>query len=152
MSELKRYIGIKVVSAYREIRFTKGGSNDTATPGYRVLYGDGHEAWLPGDLFEETYMPIDQMTFGLALEALKTGRSVARSGWNGKYMWLRLREPDSKSDMTLPYIYMVYPLYHPAYPNGAKVPWLASQTDILSEDWAVVDEIQIANELASRRG
>jgi hypothetical protein len=152
MSELKRYIGTKVISAYREIRFTKGGSNDKATPGYHVLYEDGYESWSPAHVFEKAYKPTDQMTFGLALEALKMGYAVARSGWNGKYMWLRIRDPHPESDMTLPYIYMVYPLYHPAYPNGAKVPWLASQTDILNEDWTVVDDLQIANELASKRG
>jgi hypothetical protein len=37
--------------------------------------------------------------------------------------------------MTLPYIYIEYPKGHPAYPNGSRVPWLASQTDLLAEDW-----------------
>ena len=41
--------------------------------------------------------------------------------------------------MTLPYVYMRYPVDHPAYPQGSRVPWLASQTDLLSEDWELVD-------------
>ncbi len=53
-------------------------------------------------------------------------------------MWLRIQTPDANSKMTLPYIYIEYPVGHPAYPNGSRVPWLASQTDILSEDWAIV--------------
>ena len=78
------------------------------------------------------------MNFGQALDSLKLGQRVARSGWNGKGMWLRIQTPDANSKMTLPYIYIEYPVGHPAYPNGSRVPWLASQTDILSEDWVIV--------------
>jgi hypothetical protein len=53
-------------------------------------------------------------------------------------MWLKLQVPDERSKMTLPYIYIEYPVGHPAYPEGARVPWLASQTDMLAEDWGVV--------------
>jgi hypothetical protein len=75
------------------------------------------------------------MNFGQALEWLKKGKSIYRSGWNGKGMWLLLQTPDANSKMTLPYIYIEYPVGHPAYPNGSRVPWLASQTDLLAEDW-----------------
>ena len=53
-------------------------------------------------------------------------------------MWLCLQVPDEHSKMTLPYIYIEYPVGHPAYPAGSRVPWLASQTDILAEDWIEV--------------
>jgi hypothetical protein len=76
------------------------------------------------------------MNFGQALEWLKKGKSIHRTGWNGKGMWLLLQTPDAGSKMTLPYIYIEYPKGHPAYPNGSRVPWLASQTDILANDWA----------------
>jgi len=75
------------------------------------------------------------MNFGQALEWLKKGKAIYRAGWNGKGMWLLLQTPDANSKMTLPYIYIEYPKGHPAYPNGSRVPWLASQTDILAEDW-----------------
>ena len=79
------------------------------------------------------------MTFGGAIRALMHGGiKVARSGWNGKGMWLVLQIPDEHSKMTLPYIYIEYPVGHPAYPSGSRVPWLASQTDILAEDWVIV--------------
>lgn len=68
------------------------------------------------------------MTFGEAVEAMKNGYRVAREGWNGKGMWLALQRPDEHSKMSLPYIYM-------RTVQGDLVPWLASQTDILSEDW-----------------
>ena len=71
------------------------------------------------------------MDFGSAVKALKLGNTVARSGWNGKGMWLALQRPDAGSKMSLPYIYMKTADDH-------CVPWLASQTDMLSSDWCVV--------------
>jgi hypothetical protein len=70
-------------------------------------------------------------SFGEALIALKSGQTVARKGWNGRGMWLGLQRPDTQSKMTLPYIYM-------STVQGDLVPWLASQTDLLAEDWEVV--------------
>lgn len=70
------------------------------------------------------------MNFGQAIEALKAGKRVTRPGWNGKGMWLGLQVPDGGSKMTLPYIYM-----RTAGDIGDHVPWLASQTDMLSDDW-----------------
>ena len=71
------------------------------------------------------------MDFSGAVRALKRGDKVARSGWNGKGMWLGLQVPDAHSKMGLPYIYM-------STVTGQLVPWQASQTDILSEDWELV--------------
>lgn len=70
------------------------------------------------------------MDFGDAIRALKAGKRVARAGWNGKGMWLEGQFPDAHSKMTLPYIYM-------KTADGNLVPWLASQTDMLSEDWSL---------------
>lgn len=79
------------------------------------------------------------MDFGNALRALKQGLKVCREGWNGKGMWLQLQEPDKHSKMTLSYIYIEYPVGSEAYPNGSRVPWLASQTDLLSSDWMILE-------------
>ena len=76
------------------------------------------------------------MDFGGALDALKAGFSVCRTGWNGKGLWLELQTPDHNSHMTLPYIYINYPVDAQNTP-GARVPWLASQTDMLATDWQV---------------
>lgn len=76
------------------------------------------------------------MKFGAALEILKHKGKVHREGWNGKGLWLELQVPDEHSKMTLPYIYINYPEDAKNTP-GARVPWLASQTDILAEDWEV---------------
>lgn len=80
------------------------------------------------------------MDFGKALENLKNGHKVCREGWNGKGMWLLMQRPEENSKMTLPYIYIEYPTGHVAYPNGSRVPWLASQTDMLADDWLVLTD------------
>ncbi len=71
------------------------------------------------------------MDFGEALKLLKDGYRVTRPGWNGKNMWIELQQPDLASKMDLPYIYM-------STVTGDLVPWLASQTDVLAEDWLAV--------------
>lgn len=70
------------------------------------------------------------MNFGSALAKLRKGYQVHRLGWNGKGMSIKLQTPSEKSYMTLPYIFM-----HTA--QGERVPWLASQTDLLATDWKV---------------
>ena len=70
------------------------------------------------------------MNFGESLENLKVGNKVCRNGWNGKGMWLELQIPTDKSKMTLPYIFM-------KTADENLVPWLASQTDMLAEDWEI---------------
>lgn len=71
--------------------------------------------------------------FEQALSALKCGQRVARAGWNGKGMWLNMQVPDAGSKMTLPYIYM-------STVAGNLVPWICSQTDMLSNDWEIIQE------------
>ena len=78
------------------------------------------------------------MDFSMALKRLKEGAKLQRSGWNGVGLWLTLQVPDVNSKMTLPYIYISYPDDAKTTP-GAKVPWLASQTDLLADDWQVVE-------------
>jgi alkylated DNA repair dioxygenase AlkB len=75
--------------------------------------------------------------FEFALSQLRAGRGVRRSGWNGAGLTVRMQVPDEHSKMTLPYLYIEYPAEHPITP-GARCPWLASQTDILAQDWGVV--------------
>ena len=86
------------------------------------------------------------MNFGKALEALKAGSKVARSGWNekGLSIELQLHVPDAQSKMMmLPYLFMNYPAAPasdtaPTNHINARVPWMASQTDMLADDWIVV--------------
>ncbi len=61
----------------------------------------------------------------------ETGELKYSQGWNGKGMYLSLQVPDAHSKMTQAYIYM-------KTADDTLVPWLASQTDMLSEDWGQV--------------
>jgi hypothetical protein len=83
------------------------------------------------------------MNFGQALEFLKAGRKVARAGWNGKGMWLRLVDkgewyvsgPDETEMSGSTFIGM-------KTADNKFVPWTASQTDVLAEDWDIVPNNQ----------
>ena len=80
------------------------------------------------------------MDFGYAVKMMKEGKRVSRIGWNGKGMWLRLAESPTKTEYRidgevfgfLPYIQM-------KTADDKIVPWLASQTDVLAEDWVITD-------------
>ena len=81
------------------------------------------------------------MDFGECIRMLKQGKRMARKGWNGKGIYIELQVPDEHSKMTLPYIYMVtngLVSDNPDAPRGV-VPWLASQTDMLAEDWVTIE-------------
>lgn len=82
------------------------------------------------------------ITFGDALEALKNGFCVSRQGWNGKGMWLVLVAPketvlffDNNSELQ---DYETHPFIAMKTVDDKLVPWLASQTDMLAEDWCIV--------------
>ena len=76
-----------------------------------------------------------EMDFGDVIKDLKKVniKKFARKGWNGKNMYIQLQVPDKHSKMSLPYIYM-------KTAQGDLVPWLASQTDMLADDWMEVRE------------
>jgi hypothetical protein len=94
--KMKKYLGVKTVSAEPMTRDEAGnaglvrgyeanGYNETENAeGYKVVYEDGYKSWSPKETFEKAYRKIDGLTFGNAIEALKSGKRVARKGWNGK--------------------------------------------------------------------
>lgn len=145
--EMPKYIGVKIIWAIpmtREAFEAKHGRNvggDKHGEGYEVTYEGGYQAWSPKDVFDAAYRPIDGMTFGLAIEALKMGKKVARRGWNGKGIFIELQVPDQYSKMSSPYIFIDTTGLQTDNPDAprSRVPWLASQTDMLAEDWRVVE-------------
>jgi hypothetical protein len=70
------------------------------------------------------------MDFGGALNALREGKKVTRTGWNNSSIWLELQIPDEHSKMTKPYIYMVK--------GDDKFPCDLSCESILGVDWVIV--------------
>lgn len=77
------------------------------------------------------------MNFGQAISAMKSGLKVYRLGWNSNGIFINLQVPDEHSKMTHPYIYIDTCNLQTDNPDKPKVrvPWLASQTDMLAEDW-----------------
>ena len=77
------------------------------------------------------------MDFGLAISELKAGGKVRRRGWNGKGIFIELQKPDENSKMTHPYIFIDTTGLQTENEDAPKdrVPWLASQTDMLANDW-----------------
>ena len=83
--------------------------------------------------------------FGWALDHLKAGNRVSRDGWNGVGIFLELQVPDADSKMTAPYIYIDTTNLNTTNRQAPKVivPWLASQTDMLAEDWRMIDGLPL---------
>lgn len=171
---MNQFIGVKLVNAkpmtrleYNTFRgWVLPGDENGDDAGFLVEHVDGgksnteafsgYASWSPKDVFERAYRPVDGLTFGGAIEALKAGKKVARAGWNGKGMWLAMSPgvKDLSSDKfwagpnrefavanggsaeVLPCITMKTVNAHGR--EAILMGWLASQTDMLSEDWAVV--------------
>ncbi len=113
-------------------------------PGYKVVYKDRYVSWCPKGSFEEAGRPIDGMTFGQAIEAMKQGKKVARRGWNGKGMYVFLADEGgdfhTKAEIGPERRACVHPFIVMYTAQGDFQPgWLASQNDMLSDDWTLVD-------------
>lgn len=157
------YFGTKRIKArpmswaiYHTYRGWKDGvSSDD--PGYLVEYLDnsgpsnhkdhaGYISWSPKDVFEGHYQPTTAMSFGHAIVALKAGHRVGRVGWNGKGMWLSLVKPGFYDvaigafglDCTVRRVELL-PWIGMKTADNKFVPWLASQTDMLADDWSIVE-------------
>jgi len=136
------------------VEYLDGGAPNTS-------HYAGHVSWSPKAQFDAAYRPTSGMNFGLALEALKQGQRVARAGWNGKGMWVvymsgmdlppfNTQGTDRKvNDRTAKWIGEDQPLHTLPYiamwttdatGRRAWLPgWLASQSDMLSDDWLIID-------------
>ena len=151
---MQTYIGTKVVDAtpmnrgdYNDYRgWTIPEDENPSDEGYRVHYPDGYVSWSPKTTFEAAYEAVGIMDFRAALSVIKQGGKVARAGWNGKGMFLFL-VPGSTFQVNRPPLLGIYPEgteinYQPHIDmktaDGTVVPWLASQSDLLAEDWIVV--------------
>lgn len=157
MTEMGKYLGVKLVSAramtlgdYNELRgWVMPNDQDPDAPGYLVVYKDGYRSWCPEQQFLEANRPIDRMTFGHAVEAAKVGHRIARAGWNGKNMFVvylpGYPEGIVANEITQkafgydgPELHKVRPYLVMRCADGTHQMWLASQSDILEEDWMIV--------------
>ena len=117
-----------------------------ADEGYLVKYSDDYQSWSPKSAFEAAYRKSGEMNFGHALEALKHGDRVARTGWNGKNMFLFLVHGKELNrcmyDKNFPYSENMAEcgdsICMKTAQNTICIGWLASQTDMLAEDWEII--------------
>lgn len=120
--------------------------------GYVIFYRGGeYVSWCPKKEFEDVSRPCDGMTFGEAIEAMKRGWKVTRLGWNGKgmYIWVmpgstvrgcnQITDPHlAVIDKAEGEIRFLGSIRMRTATGDVLTGWLASQTDMLAEDWAVV--------------
>lgn len=163
---MQEYIGTKRLNAkpmtrgeYNVLRgWTLPADENGADDGYLVEDHDGGKAnvdgyagyvsWSPKDVFEASYQPTTALSFGHAIVSLKAGKKVARSGWNGKGMFLvlqpatvdaKLREGSVYEQALSSNICTINAHIDMRTATGEMQPgWLASQSDMLADDWYIV--------------
>lgn len=159
-----RHIGTKIVTAeamtraaYNKFRgWALPDDEDGEDAGYLVEYQDGgkpnvegragYVSWTPKQQFDAAYHSCSAMPLGLAIEALKRGERIARTGWNGKGMFVYLVPANAYPAQTgvakaffgdgalVPYnAYMALKGV-----DGTVSTWAPSGSDTLAEDWQIV--------------
>jgi len=167
---MQRFIGTKEINAipmnrldYNEFRgWVLPADENGADEGYLVEYVDGGAAnmkeyegyvsWLHKDVFDRAYTNKNAMSFGDAIHFLKNGERVARKGWNGKGMFIyyvaaNSCPADNNKKGTMIGVFKDDLVPYQAYiamktVDDTVVPFLASQTDVLAEDWGIVHHNQ----------
>jgi hypothetical protein len=162
---MKRFIGTKLINAtpmtrldYNILRgWTLPEDENGDDNGFLVEYVDGGKAntkdyagyisWSPEDVFKSSYRLVTGLSFGGALEALKAGLKVSRSGWNGKGMFIFLVE-GSSFKVNRPPLLGIFPEgtdinYRPHIDmkgvDGSISVWNPTNNDCLAEDWEIVE-------------
>lgn len=150
---MKEYIGTKIIQAcpmtrgaYNQYRGWMIPANENPDDaGYLVRYPDGYESWSPIAVFEEAYRETQGMPFGLAIEAAKKGKRIARAGWNGKNQYVELAYCISYKNNAAEVINANHcNIGNKALAfvgtSGVQMGWLASQADMLADDWCIVEQ------------
>lgn len=156
---MKQYIGSKIVKAWPCYRIPVIGGRyeycklDEVVPtcitgqpedGYRVQYEDGYLSWSPKAVFEKAYRETAGLSFGLAIEAAKMGKKIARAGWNGKNQYVELAYCISYKNNAAEIVNVNHcNIGNKAFAfvgtSGVQMGWLASQADMLADDWQIVE-------------
>ena len=155
---MKNYVGTKIIAAeemsrgrYNEYRGWLIPENENPyDEGYLVRYTDGYESWSPKKQFEDAYRECSCLTFGIALELLKKGKKVARTGWNGKGMFVVYQKgypqgiPCNKQTAEAWGLnegdnFICNPYLQIRCSDGSHSMWVPSINDCLAEDWIIVE-------------
>lgn len=127
------------------IRDMKAGVGD-----YIITGTKGEQYPCKPDIFKEIYMPLKDedentgMSIGEAITALEEGKRCARKAWNGKNQYIELvynasyidgdgnlinAKHDTSGNKVIAFVGT----------SGVQLGWLASQADLLSKDWYIVE-------------
>ena len=155
---MQKYIGVKLIEAKPMTSTEASMYLDRQIPnsvkgreGYLVVYEDGYRSWSPKLTFERDYRPIDGLTFGLAIEAVKKGYRIARKGWNERGMFVVYQKaypqgiPCNKQTavawgLNEGDLFRCEPYLQIKMTNGSHSMWTPSINDCLAEDWYIVEE------------
>lgn len=143
---------------YAPVKVSGGWINkhNPQTGGYYVVYEDGYTSWSPAEAFEKGYTAVDTFiavetswagSFQAALTHLKQGGRAARSGWNGKGMFVFLVPGSTFAVSRAPLLGIFSegtPIdYRPHIDikgvDGAISTWVPSIGDVLADDWLTLD-------------
>lgn len=176
---MKQYLGSKLISArpmtrgeYNTYRGWQCPADENPVDeGFLVEYHDGGKSnhpghagyisWSPADVFARAYRPVDGLTFGHAIEALKAGKRVCRVGWNGKGLFVFMQVPAQIAAEVVPRMTSLPQSVKDEIsrraqdggpdglsysnqlalvkPDNSVNGWAPSAADALAEDWTVLD-------------
>lgn len=159
---MKQYIETIEVSAQpmtADEAVTKGYIVKLHEDGYEVIYKDGYKSFFQKELFEELFKVVDNslsMCFGDAIEMLKKGLAIRRSGWNGKGLFVIKQVPAHIDKNIIPNMqslpqsakdlilqgkgFIDYTSQCLIYNEntGRADSWVPSVSDMFAEDWQIV--------------
>ena len=158
------YIGTKLINAlpmtrqrYNDFRGWQVPADENPDDeGYLVEYLDGgkpntemyagYVSWAPKEQFDKAYRQTTGLPFGLAVEAMKMGKKVARAGWNGSGMFVYY-VPAGKYPVRTEQIKGLFPDDLVPYRHymalktaqGDVATWAPSCSDALADDWFIIE-------------
>ena len=119
---------------------------------------EGYVSWSPTEVFEKSYKVNGRLSFGQAVDqGLKKGKRITRSGWNGKGMFIFMQVPAEIPMDTVPKMQSLPQSVKDVfiereqkgityknqiamvYPDNTIYGWVASPSDVLEEDWIILD-------------
>ena len=119
--------------------------------GYKCDYPDGYSGWCPKAEFEKVSSPVENMTFGQAIDACRyRGAKIQRVNWNGEGQFVRFEnvlvspsgefaagreEPVQYNSLC----FVFHFVNRKTGETGLQVGWLASQADMAASDWRVIE-------------
>ena len=116
--------------------------------GYKCDYPDGYSGWCPKAEFERVSSPIENMTFGQAIDACRyRGKKIQRKNWNGEGQFVRFEVVNAFDEGGFAHAYegkvesqcyVFHFVNRKTGETGIQAGWLASQAGMAASDWVIV--------------